>query len=201
LALASGARAEEWVADPSASRVVVHVWKKGVFSAFAHDHHFEVTSWRAAVDLARQGSRPRSVHVVLAADSLHDRQRSLSEKDRRKVDAQAAGPGVLDAEHHRTIEYAADRFDLRPGDDADRVRGTAHGTLTARGEAIPIDVAFEADRGAGAWRVRGSAGVKQTAIRIRPFSGFGGTVGVKDEVEIEFTLLLRPRSSAETDAR
>jgi polyisoprenoid-binding protein YceI len=138
---------------------------------------------------------------VLFADSLRDRQETLSAKDRRKVDAQAAGPEVLDAERHPRVEYVAERFELRPGTDVDHVRGAVHGTLTARGRTIPTDVSVDAERGGGEWRVRGSARVKQTALGIRPFSGFGGTVGVEDEVQIEFTLLLRPRATTETHAR
>lgn len=187
------ARGEGWEATPGpGSRIDVHVRKKGLFSGFAHDHHFEVTRWRATADLPGGAPAVRSIDVVLSADSLHDRQQRLSEEDRRKVDAQAAGPEVLDAAHHPRIEFRAGPVALEaaPG-DGERLHGTAHGTLTLRGRDVPADVALTAERRADEWRVRGEARVRQSALGIEPFSGFGGTVGVKDVLEIEIALTLR----------
>jgi polyisoprenoid-binding protein YceI len=167
LIASAAARAETLEAVPGPdSRVVVHVYKKGLFSAFAHDHHFEVTEWRATAEVAGDDPARAAIDVVLSARSLRDRQKKLSDADRTKVDAPAAGPEVLDA--------------LR-------------GTLTLRGRSGPAVVTFEAERAGAGWRARGSAKVKQSAFGIKPFSGFGGTVGVKDELEIEISLALVPR--------
>lgn len=192
---ATVARAEQWEADPGAEdRVVVHVRKKGVFSAFAHDHHFEVTRWRATARGPEGAPAPSSAEVVLFADSLRDRQEKLSEGDRRKVDAQAAGPEVLDAEHHPRIEFRAERLALEPGGGPGRLRGAVPGTLTLRGRSAPVTVDVEADRATSAWRVHGRAHLKQSAFGIAPFRAVGGAVGVKDEVEIELSLTFRPRA-------
>jgi len=194
---APAARAADWEALPTGSRIAVNVFKKGIFSSFAHDHEFEVTRWRATADIPDGDPASASIEVVLSASSLRDRQRGLSEKDRRKVDAQAAGPGVLDAENHPQIEFRSQRVELEPAPERrDQLRGTLHGTLTLRGRAVPTDVAFEAERDSDAWRVRGSTRVNQSAFGIEPFSGFGGTVGVKDQLVIEFALMLRHTSKA-----
>lgn len=177
-------------AGPPSGRIVVHAYKAGIFSGFAHDHHFEVTDWRATADVPEGDPSSAALEVVLAAGSLRDRQASLSEADRRKVDAQAAGPKVLDAEHHPRITFRSDRVTLEPGADARRARGTLHGTLSVRERSAPVDVAFEAEREGEAWRVRGRARARQSALGIRPFKAFGGTVSVKDELEIEVDLEL-----------
>jgi polyisoprenoid-binding protein YceI len=190
--IAPAARAGRWEGLPAGGHIVVHVFKKGVFSGFAHDHHFEVTQWRATADIPEGDPASTSVEIVLSASSLRDRQERLSDGDRRKVDAQAAGPEVLDAEHHPSIEFRSQRLELDPG-SREHVRGRLHGMLTLRGRSVPSDVAIEAERGPSEWRVRGVAHVKQTELGIKPFSGFGGTVGVKDELEIECALTLRPR--------
>jgi polyisoprenoid-binding protein YceI len=192
--IAGSAAAAQWEARAGGGdRIFVHVFKKGAFSAFAHDHHFEVTKWRAAADVPDGEPESATVEVVLFADSLKDRQERLSEKDRRKVDGQAAGPEVLDAQHHPRVEFRSQRFEPERGASREHVRGTLHGTLTIRGRSAPAAVAVEADREKSEWRVRGKARVKQTAFGIKPFSGFGGTVGVKDELELEIALTLRPR--------
>jgi polyisoprenoid-binding protein YceI len=187
--LGPGARAETWRAEPPAGRIVVHVDRKGALSAFAHDHHFEVTRWRATAEVKER--EPTSVDVVLFADSLRDRQQSLSEADRDKVNGQAAGPEVLDAQRHPEIEFRSSGLDVAPGGDARHLRGTLHGTLTARGKTIPLDLAVDAERRETEWRVRGNAKLKQSDLGIEPFSGFAGTVGVKDEVRVELAVILR----------
>jgi len=194
-AIVSTARAGSFEARPGGGdRIVVHVFKKGALSAFAHDHHFEVGKWHATADVPDGEPARASVDVVLSAGSLRDRQERLSDADRRKVDGQAAGPEVLDAQHHPEIEFRSERFEAERGGTREHVRGALHGTLTVRGRGVPADVAVEADREKDAWRVRGKARVKQSAFGIKPFSGFAGTVGVKDEVEIEIMLTLRPGS-------
>ncbi|HEY6098506.1 MAG TPA: YceI family protein [Anaeromyxobacter sp.] len=192
--IATVARAEVWEAAPAEdSRIVVHAYKKGFFAAFAHDHHFEVTQWRVTANVPERGLASSSIEAVLSAASLRDRQERLSEADRRKVDGQAAGPEVLDAEHHPRIEFRSERFELEPGGGAEHLRGAVRGTLTLRGRTGPATVNVEAERAQGVWRVRGDARVNQSSFGIRPFSGFGGTVGVKDELVIELSLTLRPR--------
>lgn len=187
------AHAAGWEGLSADGRIVVHVLKKGLFSAFAHDHHFEVTEWRASAEIPEGSLAATSVDIVLSASSLRDRQERLSEADRRKVDAQAAGPQVLDAENHPRIEFRSRRLELEEGSDREHVRGTLHGTLAVRGRTVPADVRVDAERGPNEWRVRGSARVKQRDLGIEPFKGFGGTVGVKDELEIELRLTLHPR--------
>lgn len=180
-------------ATSASGRILVHAFKKGLFAGFAHDHRFEVTRWRATADVPEGDLSRLSVEAVLDAGSLRDRQGALSDADRAKVDAQAAGPDVLDAAHHPEIAWRSEGVVLDPGAGKDgRVRGTAHGRLTMHGQTRPVDVAFEAQRLGQAWDVRGTSRARQSDFGISPFSGFAGTVGVKDEVEIEIALTLRP---------
>lgn len=187
--------AERLEAGPQDGRVVVNVFKAGLLSGFAHDHHFAVTDWKASAVVPGGDPAAASVEVVLSSSSLHDTEPKLSDADRRKVDARAAGPETLDAAHHPRIAFRSDRIELSPpaGPDAP-ARGTVHGTLSVRDRTVPVDVPFQAERGPDGWRVRGTARFKQSALGIRPFSGFGGTVKVKDEVTVDFAFTLaRPR--------
>jgi polyisoprenoid-binding protein YceI len=199
--LAPVARAETWRAEPPDGRIVVNVDKKGALSGFAHDHHFEVTRWNATAEIPEGDLRSTSVDVVLQADSLRDRQQSLSDGDRKKVDAQAAGPEVLDATHYPRIELRSTRLELEPGGDATHVRGKLSGTLEARGKSVPVVIAVEGQRLADEWRVRGNATVKQSALGIKPFSGFAGTVSVKDDLRIELAVILKRGAASGTTSR
>ena len=192
-AAAPGAGAERLEAGPGDGRIVVNAYKAGLFSAFAHDHHFEVTDWKATAEIPESDPSGASVDVVLSASSLRDTQKSLSEGDRRKVDDQAAGPDVLDAAHHPRIEFRSERITLSsPAGAGAAARGTIHGRLSLRGRSVAVDVPFEATRASRTWQVRGSTRLKQSAVGIKPFSGFGGSVKVKDELTVEFAFTLRP---------
>ncbi|HEU4383519.1 MAG TPA: YceI family protein [Anaeromyxobacteraceae bacterium] len=194
---AAPASASRLEATPASGRIVVHVFKKGLFSGFAHDHHFEVTKWRASADVPEGDPSRLSLEAVFDAGSLRDRQPSLSDADRAEVDATAAGKDVLDAARHPEIAWRSERVTLdRPGGGDGAARGTAHGQLTLRGRTRPVDVAFEARRERDAWQVKGKARAKQSDFGISPFSGFLGTVGVEDELEIEIALTLRPAARA-----
>ena len=138
LAAPSTGGADRLEASPEDGHVVVHAFRAGLFSGFAHDHHFAVTEWTATADLPGDDPASLSVDVVIASSSLKDSQRSLSEGDRRKVDAQAAGPDVLDAAHHPRIEFRSERVDLARGPrDVGAVRGTLHGTVSYTHLTLP----------------------------------------------------------------
>lgn len=180
-------------AVPAGDGVRVKVAKQGLFSAFAHDHDFEVTRWRGTVELPAGDPARATVELVFAADSLRDREKGLSEGDRHKVEGQAAGPAVLDAGRFPEITFRADRADVDPGSAADgHLRGVLHGLLTLHGVTRPVEARFEATREGEAWHARGEARLRQSEFGIKPFSGAGGTVGVKDELEVKFDLTLRP---------
>jgi polyisoprenoid-binding protein YceI len=181
-------------ATPAGDGVRVKVAKSGLFSAFAHDHDFEVTRWRGTVELPAGDPARVAVELVLAPDSLRDREKGLSEGDRHKVEGQAAGPAVLDAGRFPEITFRADRADVDPGSASDggHLRGVLHGLLTLHGVTRPVEARFEATREGEAWHARGEARLRQSEFGIKPFSGAGGTVGVKDELEVKFDLTLRP---------
>lgn len=178
---------------PTDDGIRVHVSKRGLFSAFAHDHDFEVTRWRGSAAIPDGDPGRASLELVLQADSLRDREKGLSSGDRGTVEAQAAGPEILDAAHAAEITYRSERVSLDERGARGPVRGTIHGQLTLRGRTRPVDATFEAQREASdAWRVHGRARFRQSEFGIKPFSGAGGTVGVKDEVEVTFAIALQP---------
>jgi polyisoprenoid-binding protein YceI len=178
---------------PETGRVVVNVAKRGLFSAFAHDHAFEVTRWRARGDVPGGDPARAAVEVVLEAASLRERNDALSADDRKKVESQTAGREVLDAERYPEITWRSESVTLDAAAGAGaRVKGTMHGALTLHGATRPVDVPFDAELQADGWRVRGKARFKQSDFGIAPFSSMGGAVAVKDAVEIVLDMALRP---------
>jgi polyisoprenoid-binding protein YceI len=182
-----------WTADTDKGRITVHVFKRGLFSSAAHDHHFVAGTWRATATFDGGGAADARVEVIIAADSLRDQQPALSQGDRAKIDRQAAGRDVLDAPRYPEVRFLSTRLDVEPGTSLHAeggLRGTLVGTLSLHGRDRPVSVPVTVSREGAAWRARGAVTFKQSDFGIRPYSAFAGTIAVRDEVKLEYDLVL-----------
>lgn len=187
--LASGAPLE---ADTSASRLVIRASKRGLLSAVTHDHEFTPARWEAQVDFDPGRSQDVRVEVRIDAATLHDHVARLGQGSRDSVDRETAGPKVLDAQRYPEIRFHGESSSARG--DTDGLEGVLHGALTLHGTTRPLDVPFHARTDATGYRVSGSARFLQTDFGITPISKAGGTIGVDDEIQVEFELVLVPAS-------
>ena len=181
-------------ADISASRLVVRAGRHGLLSALAHDHEFIPARWQAEVEFDPQ--RPQEVRVDLRVDAatLHDQVARLAPKTREHVDREAAGREVLDARRYPEIGFHAESATVR--DEGSRLQGVLHGALSLHGATRPLDVRFQARAEGPGHRVSGSVRFRQTDFGMTPFSTAAGTIGVDDEIQVDFELLLVPASGA-----
>jgi polyisoprenoid-binding protein YceI len=126
-------------------------------------------------------SKPFSVwfDVNVAAMKVVDAE--ASEKDRSAVQTAMLGPEVLDAAQFHEIHFASESVESI-GDSRWRV----HGRLTLHGQTKPIELETNLENG----HYRGTATVLQTNFGITPIKVAGGTIKVKDEVQIEFDIVL-----------
>ena len=199
---AQATRTEHLEARPADGRIVVNVYKAGLFSAFAHDHHFEVSEWRATAAVPEGDPSATSVDVVLSAGSLRDAQRGLSDGDRRKIDAQAAGPNVLDASHHPRIEFRSERIRAHPISwrrDHARARHdprSAHASRPVRSHERPVRCGASLGGVACAWhRPREAIRLRHQAVqRLRGDGPREGRDERRDlaDAPVESGLMARP---------
>ena len=91
------------------------------------------------------------------------------------------GPQVLDSSRFTEISFRSTAIEKMGAD-----HWTVPGNLTLRGQTRPavVDVVLRDGH------YRGSATLKQRDFGITPVSIAGGTVKVKDEVKIEFDVVL-----------
>ena len=180
-------------ADPSASRIVIRTGRHGLLSALAHHHEFTPARWQAEVDFVPERPQEVRVDVRIDASTLHDHVARLAQKSRDHVDRVTAGPQVLDSEHYREIRFHGESASAR-GEGAG-LQGVLHGTLSLHGTTRPLDIPFHAGAEAPGYRVSGSARFRQTDFGITPFSTAGGTIGVDDEIQVDFELALAPAAA------
>jgi polyisoprenoid-binding protein YceI len=201
LAVAPGAggRAGEalpaWTSSAARGEIVVHVFRRGLLSGLAHDHHFVATDWQATAWFDPASPTSVRVELVVTAGSLRDRQEALSAEEREQVRRRAAGPDTLDAVRFPEVRFAGWR--LAPIGQARDPReqvleGSLQGALTVRGVERPLALPVRVSGDGAGWRVTGSVRFKQSDFGITPFSGFLGTVSVHDQVAVEYDLRLEP---------
>lgn len=109
---------------------------------------------------------------------------SLSAAKRADVTARMIGPDVLDAERYPDIRFSS--TDIKP-DGTDQWR--MNGTLLLHGVARTV-VGSVALRDA---HYRGWVSLRQSDFGIRPISIARGTVTVKDNVRIDFDIVVNSR--------
>ena len=100
-----------------------------------------------------------------------------SQKDRADIQATMLGPKVLDAQRYPEIRFTSSHIEqTAPG------RFLVTGKLELHGVARQLQFPVSAASG----HYTGKTKLKQTDFGIQPVAVAGGTVKVKDEVEVEF---------------
>jgi polyisoprenoid-binding protein YceI len=160
--------------NASHSAIAIQVHKSGFFSAFAHDHVVVAPIAQGALD-----TKAMKIDVTVATKQVKVTDPEVSEKDRAEIQSTMLGPKVLDAEKFPQIRFHSSRVEpLGP----QRYRVT--GELELHGTTRPLSF----DVTGGPDHYQGKTKFKQTDFGIQPVSVAGGTVKVKDEVEIEISV-------------
>jgi polyisoprenoid-binding protein YceI len=179
-----------WQIDAAASRLVVHVFRKGLLSPALHDHHFVADRWHGRIVFDPAQPSAIAVDVVVEAASLRDEQPKLSPADRREVETQVRSPRFLDAGRYPEIRFTADRLEEveRAGDRPLTIKGRLVGHLTIRDTSAPVEVSVTAEIDGPHLRARGEAVVRQSQFGIRPLSRLLGAIGVEDRVRVDIVV-------------
>lgn len=173
----SGAGAQQLSIDTQKSTLTIHVGKTGAFSGLGHEHEVRAPIQSANVDT---GSHP-AVEIHVDARTLRVIDKDDSEKGRAEVQKTMLGPEVLDSNRHQEIVFKS-----AGAEAAGEGRWTLRGNLTLCGQTRPVTVQVMLKDG----HYTGESTLKQTDFGIKPPGKMG--VRAKDEVKIEFDVLLAP---------
>jgi len=173
VALAIGLQARAQANAPR-SAITIHVHKSGLFSAFAHDHTVTAPVASGAID-----TKALRVEIIFATKQMQVVDPGDSDKERAEIQSTMLGPKVLDADKYPEIRFASTHVDSL---GLQRYRVTGKLELHGASREMTFDVTGGPDQ------YQGKTKLKQTDFRIEPVTVAGGTVKVKDELEIEFTI-------------
>jgi len=171
--------------DPT-SRVVIHVGKAGAF-AFAGHAHDVVAPVTGSVtvdpsDLAR-------ATVLLEFDSASLRVTGEGEPpaDVPEVQRTMLGERVLDVRRYPKIVFRSRRVAPAPKAGGG-ISVSVEGDLELHGTTRPCVVAVRVSLADGALTAEGSTTIKQSDFGIEPVTAVGGTVRVKDTLDVTLTV-------------
>jgi len=158
--------------ERSASLITIHVHKTGFLSGLGHNHTVTAPITRGRVD-----SKGMAAEIVVVTQTMKVVDPDVSDKDRAEIQSTMLGPKVLDAAKFPEIRFASSRIEPA-GQGHYRVTGKLdlHGTSR--------DLTFEVT--GGPEHYHGQTKLKQTDFGIQPVTVAGGTIKVKDEIELEF---------------
>jgi polyisoprenoid-binding protein YceI len=179
---------------PGSGRVLVKTGREGLAARAGHDLTLEITRWSARVTVPAGGDESAATLTAeLDLGSLTVREGSggakpLSDRDRRDIRAQARK--ILgDA---ATASFTSTRVIPDAGAAG---AGAIEGTLTLRGVSRPVRLQVTSPvRG----RYLATVAIRQTDFGITPYSGFFGTLKLRDEVAVECEAAVEgPRSGSD----
>lgn len=188
----SGAAAQqsEYVLDPAASAVVINVQTAGLLSFLGHPHEVAAPVAAGVVRFDRGAPSRSSVRVEFEAGSLRVTGRGEPAGDVPEVQRTMEGPRVLDVSAFPAIVFASREIEVLGQTDGRlrlRITGdlTLHGVTRPRTSEVAVDVVADRLTATGTFRV------VQSEFGIEPVTAGAGTVRVRDEVDVRFTLVGR----------
>lgn len=162
--------------DTAASKVTVQVWKSGLFSAFAHNHTIAAPIASGHVDPEK-----RSVELKFNSQAMKVMDPDVKDSERADIERTMKSDAVLGATQFPEIGFVSKTVEMPEAN-----RFLVHGELTLHGVTKPIELPVTFSDG----RYKGSVKLKQTDFGITPVKIAGGTVRVKDEIEVVFEIVL-----------
>lgn len=173
------------------SSITIKAFKSGLFSGFAHNHIVVAPIARAAVDSSRM-----TAEITVIAKEMKVTDPGVSEKDRAEIRSTMLGPKVLDQEKYPEIHFKSSRIE-QSSPQHYRVTGVLELHGATKELSFEVSGAPQPGSSAGAARnhdvehYQGKTRLKQSDFGIKPISLFGGSVKVKDELELEFDVYVR----------
>jgi polyisoprenoid-binding protein YceI len=162
--------------DTAKSVLRIHVGKAGLFSAAGHEHW--VTAKIEKGELAT-GDDPHVAFTVDARKMMVEPDEKVSASDQAEIQ-RTMQTKVLESDKYPEIIFRSTAV-KSTGPNAYVVTGE----LNLHNKSKPVRVDVRNENGA----YTGHARIKQTDFGIQPVKVGGGLVKVKDELEIEFTVV------------
>ena len=168
--------------DLAASKITVHVEKSGLFSAFAHNHTISAPLASGHLD-----AENRTIELKFRSQEMKVLDPEASDSERANIEHTMKSNQVLDPARFPEISFVSTSVEVPGGEASTPAHYSVHGNLTLHGVTRPIDMSVSLSEG----RYTGKVTLKQTDFGITPVKIGGGTIRVKDPIEIKFEIVAK----------
>jgi polyisoprenoid-binding protein YceI len=173
---------------PQNGTITVRTYREGMAKRVGHDLALEVTNWSATAAINRDDPASSDVKATLDLRSLEVREatggvKPLSNGDRKDISKNLEK--TLNLSSYPEVTFASHSIDA---DGGHRLR--LNGNLTLSGATRPVSVDLNLEQQDGGERLTGTVTVTHSDFGVKPYSGFMGTLKIKDAVEIDFDVKL-----------
>jgi len=174
--------------DPAKSKIEINVSKEGAFKAFGHDHLIYARDISGQVQFDLDRIEQSTVRLKIPTKSIEAVDPGESEKDRRAVQETMSSDKVLDVTRFPEITFSSISISA-----AKKTSGgwelTLSGKLTLHGVEKPVSFPLRIHAEGAELSGLGELSILQTDYGITPVKVGGGTVKVKDQLKITFTIV------------
>jgi len=180
LATACLSLAQSTPIDTTRSKITIHVDKTGVFSFVGDKHEVIAPLASGTVD-----EKAGTVEFAIDARKLQVLDPQLDANKRAEVQKTMHSAAVLDS-----AKYPEIKFRSTAAAPAGANVWNVTGDLTLHGQTHPVTVQVKKETRNGKAAYVVSTKLKQTDFAITPVSVGGGTVKVKDELKLDFDVVI-----------
>jgi polyisoprenoid-binding protein YceI len=178
--------------DAGESRVTILVGKAGVLSFAGHAHEVMAPAVSGSVVFDPTDWPHASVSLEFDAAALRVTGKNEAAADVPAVEQAMLGERVLDVQRFPTVVFKSRRVSVAFG-AAGVAALTIDGDMTLHGKTRPLTIRASATLDAsGRVTASGTFTLKQTDFGMVPVTAAGGTIRVKDEIDIQFVLKASP---------
>jgi len=178
--------------DKNEGELIVRLYKKGIFSGFAHDHIVIAREFFGSVEFDEVDITQFKISVEAPANSiasdLPEIRRKyglevLSQKDWIEINKTMRSSRQLDIEKYPIVRFSSDSLKRIEGESFE-ITGefSLHGVTKLI--AVPVTISVEN----GILKLQGGFSFLQSDYNIKPFSGALRTVRNKDEALLKFDI-------------
>ena len=191
-ALAAAAQTnQEFRVVAASTSVIVHVGRGGLFAFAGHDHEVVAPAVAGHISLSTTDLSRSRVELQFDAKALKVTGRGEPAGDVAEVQRTMLSDRVLDVTRHPTITFESDQVSLQKR-SADGFALRVDGRLTLHGVTKPVSLPVTVRLDGNRLTANGQATVRQREFGIRPVTAAGGTVRVKDELGVTFSIVAVP---------
>jgi polyisoprenoid-binding protein YceI len=181
-----------FVVDSAASSVRVHVGKSGAFSFAGHKHEVVAPAVSGEVTADPADLAASRVTLTFEAGALKVLPEGEPAGDAPKVEEAMRGPKVLDAARFPSITFKTQRVSGRAAGGGAYDLELA-GELALHGVTRSITLPVHVEVAGDTLTASGRAVLRHDQFGMEPVSAAGGSVKVKNEIEVEYRIVARGR--------